>query len=182
MVTKVNKPVVKAVKSVKLAPNAGLTHSNVLKVKGGEYASILVCEGHNVVELAKAKRVPFKNLVLLSLFVLNKALHQKVSSRGYVTIQTLKHVPASKDLVVTPVDGQIKCAGVSEFVVAEPTPKAVQKTLKKVAKAEDKGIKQLRKVAGKVQKFSDKAKKAEAKLQKIAAKKAPAIGVIPPAV
>jgi hypothetical protein len=179
MVTKVNKPVVKAVKSVKLAPNAGLTHSNVLKVKGGEYACVLVTQGHSVVELPKAKRVPFKNLLLLSLFVLNKALHQKVSSRGYVTLQTLKHVPASKDLVVTPVDGQIACAGVSEFVVAEPTPKAVQKTLKKLAKEEDKGIKQLRKVAGKVQKFSEKAKKAETKLQKLTTKKASTAGVTP---
>lgn len=126
-----------------------VTYTSMAKTKKGAYHS-LVCS--NMVGVAseaqKAARVPFKELGLLSAFAVDKRYAVKTGNRTYVVLEAKapKACKAGKDMLVTPLDVEIATSGASDFEVAPPKPRqlekiekaakrAAKKTEKKAAKA-----------------------------------------------
>jgi len=157
---------------VKPVPGSPVNHTNEVAGEKGKYFVLQSFGKMPTQELPKRERVNFKLLPLLATFLVEKRAHQKVSARGYVTIETLKHQTAGKELHVTPLDAQTDVMGVSEFLRTPPTAKEVEREAKRLAKNTVNGVvvpKAVRKVHAKVAKLSAKAEKAKAKLETKAA-------------
>jgi hypothetical protein len=165
----------------KITPGSAVAHSNMLAVAKGNYCVLLSVSATPTQDLPKRERLSFKRLPLLSVFLLDKHTHQKVSERGYVTLHNLKHQKAGKDLLVTPLDAQVEVVGVSEFVVTPPTEKDLARAEKQLAKQQvAKEPKAVRKAHAKVVVANQKALKAEIKLKTVLEKKATKSAVLPP--
>lgn len=165
--SKAIKPAVIKATVAKPAPGSPVTHSNEVAAEKGKFFVLQAFGTMPTQELPKRERVSFKLLPLLSAFLLDKRVHQKVSARGFVTLETLKHQAAGKELHVTPLDAQTDVMGVSEFLRTPPTAKEVEREAKRLAKNTVNGVvvpKAVRKVHAKVVKLSAKAEKAKAKL------------------
>lgn len=165
----------------KLALGSAVSHSNMLAAAKGNYCVLLAVGNTPTQDLPKRERLSFKRLPLLSVFLLDKHTHQKVSERGYVTLQTLKHQKAGKDLLVTPLDAQVEVIGISEFIVTPPSEKDLARAEKQLAKQRvAKEPKAVRKAHAKVVVANQKALKAEIKLKAVREKKATKTVALPP--
>lgn len=136
-----------------------MTYTSNAKTKKGEYHALLSTNMVGVAsEVAKAARVPFKELGLLSAFAVDKRYAVKTGNRTYVVMQpkAVIALKAGKDLMVTPLDAEFVTSGISDFNVAPPTPKQLAKAAKAEKRAAKKAENKLTKPNGAKLKKSDK--------------------------